>query len=132
MRHRRQHERARPGRCRHVGVWRQNQPVVQRATFIRLEMAEADHADHFSIYLARTKFGPRTDAAALSFQLRGGQLPVYGRRGGPLSAASRLPNVYNKLQQLHVDVRHRRSNRLVRSGTNSGMVGCHDQIENAS
>jgi hypothetical protein len=32
--------------------------------------------------------------------------------GGPLPAPSQLPNVFNKLQQLHLDVRHRLSNRL--------------------
>ena len=32
--------------------------------------------------------------------------------GGPLPAPSQLPNVFNKLQQLHIDVRHRVSNRI--------------------
>ena len=32
--------------------------------------------------------------------------------GGPLPAPSQLPNVFNKLQQFHLDVRHRLSNRL--------------------
>ena len=31
---------------------------------------------------------------------------------GPLPPPSQLPNVFNKLQQLHIDVRHRLSNRL--------------------
>jgi hypothetical protein len=33
--------------------------------------------------------------------------------GGPLPPPSQLPEVFNKLQQLHIDVRHRLSNRLV-------------------
>jgi hypothetical protein len=32
--------------------------------------------------------------------------------GGPLPPPSQLPNVFNKLQQFHLDVRHRLSNRL--------------------
>ena len=32
--------------------------------------------------------------------------------GGPLPPPSQLPDVFNKLQQLHLDVRHRLSNRL--------------------
>jgi Putative outer membrane beta-barrel porin, MtrB/PioB len=32
--------------------------------------------------------------------------------GGPLPAPSQLPNVYNKLQQLHIDVRHRMTKHL--------------------
>jgi hypothetical protein len=31
--------------------------------------------------------------------------------GGPLAQPSQLPDVYNKLQQLHVDVRQRLSNK---------------------
>jgi hypothetical protein len=33
--------------------------------------------------------------------------------GGPLTPPNQLPDVFNKLQQLHIDVRHRLSNRLV-------------------
>ena len=32
--------------------------------------------------------------------------------GGPLSPPSQLPNVFNKLQQLHLDVRHRLSSKM--------------------
>ena len=32
--------------------------------------------------------------------------------GGPLPPPSQLPEVYNKLQQLHIDARHRLSNQL--------------------
>ena len=32
--------------------------------------------------------------------------------GGPLVPPNQLPDVYNKLQQLHIDVRHKLSNRL--------------------
>jgi hypothetical protein len=34
-----------------------------------------------------------------------------------LPPPSQLPNVYNKLQQLHLEVRHRLSHRLVLTGT---------------
>jgi hypothetical protein len=33
--------------------------------------------------------------------------------GGPLTAPNQLPDVFNKLQHLHIDVRHMLSNRLV-------------------
>jgi hypothetical protein len=32
--------------------------------------------------------------------------------GGPLTPPNQLPDVFNKLQQLHIDVRHRLSNRV--------------------
>ena len=33
--------------------------------------------------------------------------------GSPITAPNQLPNVFNKLQQLHLDLRHKLTNRLV-------------------
>src|SRR5262249_43451388 len=54
------------------------------------------------------KFGPNTEArVSYDFSYAEGAYLYTIVPGGPLPAPSQLPNVYNKLQQLHVDVRHR-------------------------
>ena len=70
--------------------------------------------NYFSIYVTPPRFGPKTEArVSYDFSYAEGSY-LYGVvSGGPLPPPSQLPNVYNKLQQLHVDVRHRLTNRLV-------------------
>ena len=56
------------------------------------------------------KFQSEQSAVHGFHQLSLGQGRIPHQR--PLPPPSQLPNVYNKLQQLHVDVRHRLTNRL--------------------
>jgi hypothetical protein len=71
---------------------------------------------YFSIYAAPPRFGPNTEARiSYDFSHAEGSY-FYGiAPGSPLTPPSQLPNVFNKLQQLHVDVRHRLTNTLVAS-----------------
>jgi MtrB/PioB family decaheme-associated outer membrane protein len=68
---------------------------------------------YFSIYAKPPKFHENTEAR-LSYDWSHAEGSyLYGVvPGGPLPPPSQLPNVFNKLQQLHVDVRHRLNNRL--------------------
>jgi hypothetical protein len=70
-----------------------------------------ERVNYFSFYANPPKIGANTEAR-LSYDISdslGSYL--YGIvPGGPLPPPSQLPNVFNKLQQLHVDVRHRLSN----------------------
>jgi MtrB/PioB family decaheme-associated outer membrane protein len=69
--------------------------------------------NYFSIYVTPPKFGPNTEArVSYDFSYAEGSYLYTVVPGGPLPAPSQLPNVYNKLQQLHVDVRHRITPRL--------------------
>jgi MtrB/PioB family decaheme-associated outer membrane protein len=73
----------------------------------------AETVNYFSLYATPPRIGRNTEArVSYDFSYAEGSY-VYGIvPGGPLPAPSQLPNVYNKLQQLHVDVRHRLSHKL--------------------
>jgi MtrB/PioB family decaheme-associated outer membrane protein len=74
----------------------------------------AETVNYFSIYVTPPRFGPKTEArVSYDFSYAEGSYLYTVVPGGPLPPPSQLPNVYNRLQQLHVDVRHRLSNRLV-------------------
>jgi MtrB/PioB family decaheme-associated outer membrane protein len=76
----------------------------------------AETVNYFSIYITPPKFGPHTEARlTYDFSYAEGSYLYAIVPGGPLPPPSQLPNVYNKLQQLHVDVRHQLSNRLALS-----------------
>jgi hypothetical protein len=76
----------------------------------------AETVNYFSLYLTPPKFGKNTEArVTYDFSYAEGSYLYTVVPGGPLPPPSQLPNVYNKLQQLHVDVRHRLSGRLVLS-----------------
>jgi MtrB/PioB family decaheme-associated outer membrane protein len=78
----------------------------------------AETVNYFSIFVSPPKFGTKTEARlSYDFSYSEGRYLYTVVPGGPLPAPSQLPNVYNKLQQLHVDVRHRLSNRLVLAGS---------------
>jgi len=68
---------------------------------------------YFSIYASPPRIGANTEAR-LSYDYSHAEGNyVYGVvPGGPLPPPSQLPGVFNKLQQLHIDVRHRLNNRL--------------------
>ncbi len=73
----------------------------------------AERVNYFSIYATPPKIGANTEARlSYDFSYAEGKY-LYGvTAGGPLPTPSQLPKVYNKLQQLHLDVRHRVSKRL--------------------
>jgi MtrB/PioB family decaheme-associated outer membrane protein len=72
-----------------------------------------ERVNYFSIYATPPRIGRNTEARiSYDFSYAEGEYLYTIVPGGPLPAPSQLPNVYNKLQQLHVDVRHRLSNRL--------------------
>jgi MtrB/PioB family decaheme-associated outer membrane protein len=69
--------------------------------------------NYFSLYATPPRFGRNTEArVSYDFSYAEGSYLYTVVAGGPLPPPSQLPNVYNKLQQLHVDVRHRLTNRL--------------------
>jgi MtrB/PioB family decaheme-associated outer membrane protein len=68
---------------------------------------------YFSIYATPPRFGRNTEARVSYDYSHAEGNYLYGVvPGGPLPPPSQLPNVFNKLQQLHLDVRHRLSNRM--------------------
>jgi MtrB/PioB family decaheme-associated outer membrane protein len=74
----------------------------------------AETVNYFSIYVTPPRFGPKTEARlSYDFSYAEGRYIYNVVPGGPLPLPSQLPKVYNKLQQLHLDVRHRLSTRLV-------------------
>jgi MtrB/PioB family decaheme-associated outer membrane protein len=78
----------------------------------------AETVNYFSIFLTPPKFGTKTEARlSYDFSYAEGSYLYTVVPGGPLPPPSQLPNVYNKLQQLHLDVRHRLSRQLVLSGS---------------
>jgi MtrB/PioB family decaheme-associated outer membrane protein len=73
----------------------------------------AERVNYFSIYATPPKIGLNTEVRlSYDFSYAEGSYFYTVVPGGPLPPPSQLPDVYNKLQQLHVDVRHRLSNRL--------------------
>ena len=73
----------------------------------------AETVNYFSLYATPPRFGTKTEArVSYDFSYAEGSY-LYGVvAGGPLPAPSQLPNVYNKLQQLHLDIRHRLTTNL--------------------
>ena len=69
-----------------------------------------ERVHYFSIYATPPKFGENTEARiSYDFSYAEGNY-FYGIvPGGPLTPPQQLPNVFNKLQQFKVDVRHRLS-----------------------
>ena len=72
-----------------------------------------ERVDYVSIYITPPKLGRRTEARlSYDYSFAKGSYLYTIVPGGPLTPPNQLPDVYNKLQQLHVDVRHRLSGRL--------------------
>ena len=70
-----------------------------------------EHVNYFSLYAAPPRFGRNTEArVSYDFSYAEGSYLYAIPPGSPLTPPNQLPNVYNKLQQLHVDVRHRLTN----------------------
>jgi MtrB/PioB family decaheme-associated outer membrane protein len=71
-----------------------------------------ERVDYISIYARPPRIGQTEARLSYDYSYAKGTY-LYGVvPGGPLPQPSQLPNVFNKLQQLHVDVRHRLSTRL--------------------
>jgi MtrB/PioB family decaheme-associated outer membrane protein len=67
--------------------------------------------NYFSIYAAPPRFRQNTEArVSYDFSYAEGSYFYAIPPGSPLTPPNQLPNVFNKLQQLHVDVRHRLTN----------------------
>jgi MtrB/PioB family decaheme-associated outer membrane protein len=76
--------------------------------------ADAGETVHyFSIYAATPSLRGRTEARiSYDYSHAEGRYLYTVVPGGPLPAPSQLPNVFNKLQQLHLDIRHKFTNQL--------------------
>jgi putative beta-barrel porin MtrB/PioB len=73
-----------------------------------------EQVNYVSIYAFPPKFGPNTEArVSWDYSYAKGNYLYATVPGGPLTPPNQLPEVFNKLQQLHLDVRHRLSTRLV-------------------
>ena len=71
-----------------------------------------EDVNYFSIYLAPPRFGRTEARVSYDYSFAEGSY-LYGVvAGGPLTPPNQLPNVFNKLQQLHLDVRHALTSRL--------------------
>ncbi len=72
-----------------------------------------ERVDYFSIYATPPRIGRNTEARfSYDYSYAKGKYFYTIVPGGPLTPPSQLPDVFNKLQQLHLDVRHRLSGRL--------------------
>jgi MtrB/PioB family decaheme-associated outer membrane protein len=74
----------------------------------------AERVNYFSIYASPPRLGASTEArVSYDYSHARGRYFYAIVPGGPLTPPNQLPDVFNKLQQLHLAVRHRLSNRLV-------------------
>ena len=72
-----------------------------------------ERVNYFSIYATLPRIGRKTETRfSYDYSYAKGQYLYTIVPGGPLTPPSQLPDVFNKLQQLHIDVRHRLSGRL--------------------
>jgi MtrB/PioB family decaheme-associated outer membrane protein len=72
-----------------------------------------ERVDYFSIYLAPPRIGDNTEVrVSYDYSYAKGSYFYTIVPGGPLTPPNQLPDVFNKLQQLHLDVRHRLTKQL--------------------
>jgi len=72
-----------------------------------------ERVNYFSIYASPPRIGANTEARfSYDYSHAKGTYFYAIVPGGPLTPPNQLPDVFNKLQQLHLDVRHRLTNRL--------------------
>ncbi len=73
-----------------------------------------ERVHYFSIYATPPRLGPHTEVRfAYDYAYSRGNYLYTVVPGGPLPPPSQLPQVFNKLQELQLDLRHQVSNRLV-------------------
>jgi MtrB/PioB family decaheme-associated outer membrane protein len=72
-----------------------------------------ERVNYLSLYLSPPRIGAGTEArVSYDYSYAEGSYFYAVVPGGPLPPPNQLPNVYNKLQQLRIDVRHRLTSRL--------------------
>jgi MtrB/PioB family decaheme-associated outer membrane protein len=72
-----------------------------------------ERVNYFSVYVAPPRLGPSTEVrVAYDYSYAEGTYFYAVVPGGPLPAPNQLPNVYNKLQQLRIEGRHRLTTQL--------------------
>ena len=71
-----------------------------------------ENVDYISVYVMPPRIGRTEARLSYDYSYAEGNYLYETVPGGPLTPPNQLPNVYNKLQQLHLDVRHQLSNRL--------------------
>ena len=73
-----------------------------------------ERVQYFSLYLSPPRIGASTEARiTYNYAHSRGNYLYTVVPGGPLPPPSQLPEVFNKLQELHIDVRHRVSSHFV-------------------
>jgi MtrB/PioB family decaheme-associated outer membrane protein len=73
-----------------------------------------ESVNYFSIYAAPPRFRQNTEArVSYDYSYAEGTYFYAIPPGSPLTPPNQLPNVYNKLQQFHLDVRHKLTNQWV-------------------
>jgi hypothetical protein len=76
-----------------------------------VDSAETVH--YFSLYAAPPRIGRNTEVrVSYDFSNAEGNYLYAIPAGSPITPPNQLPNVFNKLQQLHLDARHRLSSRV--------------------
>ena len=105
---------------RYAGLQRSHEGDSSTAQFndpLRDWTADAtETVNYFSIYANPPRIGRGTEIrVAYDFSYAEGNYLYTIPSGSPIPTPNPLPNVFNKLQQLHVDVRHRLSSRLAAS-----------------
>jgi MtrB/PioB family decaheme-associated outer membrane protein len=72
-----------------------------------------EEVDYVSITVTPPRFGRTEARASYDFSYAEGRFFYAIVAGGPLTPPNQLPHVFNKLQQLHLDIRHRLTGRVV-------------------
>jgi MtrB/PioB family decaheme-associated outer membrane protein len=105
---------------RYAGLQRSHEGDDSNAQFndpLRDWTADSTETVHyFSIYASPPRIGRNTEIRfSYDFSHAEGSYLQLIPAGSPIPPPNQLPNVFNKLQQLHLDVRHRLSSRLAAS-----------------
>src|SRR5262249_18278515 len=76
----------------------------------------AERVHYFSLYATPPRLGPKTEVRfSYDFSHAEGSYLYTIMPGSKIPPPNQLPNVFNKLQQLHIDARHRLTDKLVAS-----------------
>ena len=102
---------------RYAGLQRSHEGDSSAAQFndpLRDWTADSTETVHyFSIYANPPRIGRNTEIRfSYDFSHAEGNYLYAIPAGSPITAPNQLPNVFNKLQQLHIDARHRLSSRV--------------------
>jgi hypothetical protein len=105
---------------RYAGLQRSHEGDSSAAQFndpLRDWTADSTETVHyFSIYANPPRIGPNTEIRfSYDFSHAEGNYLYTIPAGSPITTPNQLPNVFNKLQQLHIDARYRLSSRLAAS-----------------